>query len=152
MNDYVSKPIDLSFLITKIERYISRQKVQKLPEWRYVNLIQLKEAAGGDQEKMLKYLGIYAAELPHDLAALKNARGNQNKEAIDAALHKIKGSLSYIGDQAVATIYTKITSMTLNDAQYYAMIDDAINTISETEKEILLIQQNHKSLPLNAEK
>lgn len=152
MNDYVAKPIDLSFLITKIERYFSRQKVEKMPEWKYIDLIKLKEAAGGDHNKMLKYLNIYSAELPIDLVCLNSARHTENKEEIEAVLHKIKGSLSYIGDHAVATVYTKITSISLSNEKFYSMVDEAIIILEETIKEITLIQQNHKLLPLNSEK
>jgi signal transduction histidine kinase/DNA-binding response OmpR family regulator len=145
MNDYIAKPVDLSFLTTKLQRL--KERTQAAPvEWKYINLAQLSELAGGNQDKMMRYISIFSEQAPGDLAELRQALSKEDWDAASGVLHKVKGTVSYFGDTVIASCYARFTSMNLTDNAKKELIEEAATHIDCVMKEAESIRRDHKLL------
>jgi HPt (histidine-containing phosphotransfer) domain-containing protein len=61
-----------------------------------LNMDNVLESLGGDQELLREVLGILLDELPKHMASLRQAIASGNAEAIEHLAHSIKGELGYL--------------------------------------------------------
>lgn len=70
----------------------------------YYNRESLKEVAGGDEDFMAVVAQAFLEEIPPDLAALKEAVGNDNKELAYQFAHKMKPNFEMFGIEVLKDI------------------------------------------------
>jgi len=58
-----------------------------------VNISEALSLADDDQELLLMLANLFLEESPKDMAAVRAALGRQDREALAAAAHKLKGSV-----------------------------------------------------------
>lgn len=77
--------------------------VQKL-----VNLEQLKQLSGGDEDNLKFYIQTIADACPADLKSLKKEVDEQNWEAATKTAHKLKATIGYMGLETIKPIILNI--------------------------------------------
>ncbi len=117
MSDFITKPINNSELIGKIQALIGMQgndlleaenlsdtkseiganQKLSLPKYQNIDLGTLLEVSGGKPEKMLQYIEIFLKTVPTDLAAVGKSLQDEQWTEIGRLAHKIKGNLVYVG-------------------------------------------------------
>ena len=109
MNDYVSKPINLTILNQIITKHKKRgegadslgphdQTINNVVfDTSHVHLEELLQLVNNDYSKLDKYISIFLNNVPNDLEALKEAYGSRKWEELRGVAHKIKGNIGYMG-------------------------------------------------------
>jgi signal transduction histidine kinase/CheY-like chemotaxis protein len=149
MTDYISKPIDLSFLITKIERLVERKRIQNRPSWKYIDLLPLSTLAGGDKEKVLRYIQLFVDQAPGDIEAIRLAVEDKDFEKAGQILHKIKGTIGYFGDDLITELYLKYSSMTISEEGLLELFRQATFRVENVLNELRSVLSDHKLLFLS---
>ncbi len=149
MNDYISKPVDISFLVSKIDRLMQRKLSALQPMWEHTDLLHLSKLAGGDQQKILRYIDIFMKEAPQDVESLKLALEQKNWEQCESLMHKLKGSAGYMGDKIVASAYSRFASMNMSDAAKQECVTLVLDTCTAIIGELKAVQRDHKLLFLD---
>ena len=153
MNDYIAKPLEPKFLITKIQRLIDKKKASNKEEvtFRHVDLSHLKELTNGDKTKMFKYIDIFLQNVPSEISDLKKAYAAKNTDDVMAALHKLKGNLSYMGNEDLPKTYDKLSNKFYNGDKTLenTKIESCIEEAEKAYNEIKLIKHNYKGLFLD---
>ncbi len=117
MNDYISKPINLSVLFNKIATYTNQTENEKTIEnnkpelaivTETVNLESLYELLRGKKEKLIKYIDLYLINVPKDFKELKQEFELENWENCAKIAHKIKGTAGYMGVEKAKEILIEI--------------------------------------------
>jgi CheY-like chemotaxis protein/HPt (histidine-containing phosphotransfer) domain-containing protein len=114
MDDYIAKPIKLQALEDVLDRWMGREggaevsdpgKHGEKPEgggmdaWDRSALV---ERVGGDEETARQVMGLFLADLPEDLNALKGAVESQDHEGVSRTAHSLKGAAGNVGAEALA--------------------------------------------------
>jgi len=109
MNDYISKPINLTILNQIIKRHVKKSTVNgsailkgQMKEFivldtTHVHLEELLQLVDNDYSKLEKYISIFFNNIPGDLESLKEAVDSQKWEELGKVAHKIKGNVGYMG-------------------------------------------------------
>ena len=109
MNDYVSKPINLTILNQIIKKHKKRgegddslglgnQTINNIVlDTSHVHLEELLQLVNNNYSKLDKYISIFLTNVPNDLEALKDAYGSRKWEELRGVAHKIKGNIGYMG-------------------------------------------------------
>jgi signal transduction histidine kinase/CheY-like chemotaxis protein len=108
MNDYVSKPIDIDLLVSKMCKLLDKRKVvqEKYNKYKVIDLNHLKELTKENEERIQKYIGIFLQNVPHDLEILRTAYNEKNYGAFKETAHKIKGNVAYMGIKNLTELFT----------------------------------------------
>jgi len=153
MNDYIAKPLEPKFLITKIQRLIDKKKANTKEDvtFRHVDLSHLKELTNGDKTKMFKYIDIFLQNVPSEISDLKKAYSAKNTDDVMAALHKLKGNLSYMGNEDLPKTYDKLSNKFYNGDKTLesSEIESCIEEAEKAYNEIKLVKNNYKGLFLD---
>jgi signal transduction histidine kinase/CheY-like chemotaxis protein len=122
MNDYVSKPIDIDLLVSKMCKLLDKRKVvqEKYSKYKVIDLNHLKELTKENEERIQKYIGIFLQNVPHDLELLRTAYHAKDFHSFKETSHKIKGNVAYMGIKNLTELF--------NSAEY-----GNLDTLSETE-------------------
>jgi HPt (histidine-containing phosphotransfer) domain-containing protein len=75
-----------------------------------INPDRLQEVAMGDDEFLIELIDLYLQDAPAQLEALGEAVSSQDKVAVSAAAHKLKGSCGNIGAEGLAALCQQIES------------------------------------------
>ncbi|HLP11108.1 MAG TPA: response regulator [Flavobacteriales bacterium] len=108
MNDYVSKPIDIDLLVSKMCKLLDKRKVvqEKYSRYKVIDLNHLKELTKENEERIQKYIGIFLQNVPHDLEILRAAYNEKDYGAFKETAHKIKGNVAYMGIKNLTELFT----------------------------------------------
>ena len=112
MNAFVSKPFQIDELLLKIDSVIGSSKLLfneiskpetkisneafTLPE-KVTDMTFLKQFAGGNKDKMQKYIGMFLENAPKLLANIDNALLTNDYQTIKINAHSLKPQLGYMG-------------------------------------------------------
>ena len=107
MNDYIAKPIEIDFLVSKMVKLLEKKKVvqEKYNKYHVIDLNHLKELTKENEERMQKYIGIFLQNVPHDIEMLKRNFNEKNYEGFKDTAHKIKGNVAYMGIKNLAELF-----------------------------------------------
>jgi len=146
MNDYITKPINWQFLLTKIQRLKEKQtsKASRL-KLDHIDLGNLKRLTLGDNTKMFKYIDIFLSSVPTDLAAIKVSVKNHDLSSALQILHKIKGNTVYMGNTEVSDIYDELYSQDPSIREVSKFLK-AIEISEKCLEEIKEVKKNYKLL------
>ena len=109
MDDYVSKPINLTVLNQIIKKHIKKRQASDSSALKdqakesivfdtaHVHLEELLQLVNNDYLKLDKYISIFLNNVPSDLEALKEAFDSQKWEEMREIVHKMKGNVGYMG-------------------------------------------------------
>jgi CheY-like chemotaxis protein len=108
MNDYVSKPIDIDLLVSKMCKLLDKRKVvqEKYSKYKVIDLNHLKELTKENEERIQKYIGIFLQNVPHDLDVLRGFYEEKNFGGFKETAHKIKGNVAYMGIKNLTELFT----------------------------------------------
>jgi len=112
MNDYVSKPINLTILTQIIKKHVKKKidlevsleeenSVEYTFETSYVHLEDLLQLINNDYSKLEKYITIFFNNVPGDLEGLKEAFDAENWTELGKTAHKMKGNVGYMGVHSI---------------------------------------------------
>ena len=113
MNDYISKPINLTILNQIIKKHIQKKQANDSSthedeakenivfDTAHVHLENLLQMVNGDYSKLEKYISIFFKNVPSDLASLKEALNSEKWGELGKIAHKIKGSIGYMGISSI---------------------------------------------------
>ncbi len=153
MNDFITKPLDSKFLITKIDRLISKKKnAQKVNvSFNHVDLGNLKRISGGDTNKMYKYIDLFLENLPKDIEEYQNLLDKEDFSSAMKILHKIKGNVVYMGNMEIPDIYDDLENVDL-DKSFLPQLTYVVEVANNCVDEIKKIKANYKLLFLGIDK
>ena len=109
MNDYVSKPINLTILNQIIKKHnkkggaveLSRLGSQIIDnvvfDTSHVHLEETLKLVNNDYSKLDKYISIFLNNVPNDLETLKDAFDSRKWDELRGIVHKMKGNVGYMG-------------------------------------------------------
>lgn len=108
MNDYVSKPIDIDLLVSKMCKLLDKRKVvqEKYSRYKVIDLNHLKELTKENEERIQKYIGIFLQNVPNDLDQLRTAYKAKDYTSFRETSHKIKGNVAYMGIKNLTELFT----------------------------------------------
>lgn len=148
MNDYIAKPIDMTFLANKMNKLLEKKRktIATLNKYKTIDLEHLKELTKDNKDRILKYIGIFLQNLPDELEVLNKHAENKDFNAIRESLHKIKGITAYMGIKKLSSLfnsplYAKLEELD-SDAlkNYFQEIEEscfkAIEELKEIQKEL----------------
>ncbi len=115
-DDYVSKPIDARQLFEAIGRFTAKpvghaNGVGEAPAEEALDRAALLERVEGDEEMLAELVAVFLEDCPRLLAALGEAIGQGNAEAVREAAHGLKGSVGYFGSPAAQTAALRLETM-----------------------------------------
>ena len=155
MNDYISKPINLSLLFKKINQHVDRpaeqaiEKTSNTPETSsskeqsvnlkttHVDLTSLSELVGGKNVKIVKYIDLFLKNVPKDFTLLKQQFSEEDWSECAKTAHKIKGNASYMGITQAKELLVQIEKLKEEVAQVEKNndivfeLEDVLNKASE---------------------
>jgi PAS domain S-box-containing protein len=116
MDDYLAKPVDLTQLLAKLERWLPMPKVAAIPEHQPppptedapVDHAVLASILGGDMGSLRGLLLDFRSSNDDDVAVLQSAVQKQDLSAITNTAHRMKGAGRYIGATAFASVCERI--------------------------------------------
>lgn len=73
-----------------------------------INPDRLQEVAMGDQEFLRELIDLYLSDAPHQLEALGCAVSSEDRVAVSAAAHKLKGSSGNVGAEGLVALCQKL--------------------------------------------
>ena len=109
MNDYISKPINLTILNQIIKKHIKKREGFDSLEFgdkktgdivfdtSHVHLEELLQLVNNDYSKLDKYISIFLNNVPNDLEVLKEAFDSQKWDELRGIVHKMKSNVGYMG-------------------------------------------------------
>jgi signal transduction histidine kinase/CheY-like chemotaxis protein/HPt (histidine-containing phosphotransfer) domain-containing protein len=103
MDDVLIKPADLARLQTMLSRWLPAAFAVPV-----IDLKLLKEVAGDDTAVLQDMVRAFQLDIQTQIAALTAALQDNELVAVQQASHKMKGSASYIGAQALVTVCGQI--------------------------------------------
>jgi PAS domain S-box-containing protein len=160
MNDYISKPFNPKKLYKKIVQLTHVQQINTpnsdtidpstpaltIEQTRLTNLAFLDEAVGGDAELKAKMLGIIMRETPEEIAKMDQHYNEQNWDRLQAAAHKFKSAVTYLGMDELKEIVKRIqtnaeTRQNLNDTAdlIYKVKKDMAIAMDELDEEMKML-------------
>lgn len=146
MNDFITKPINWQFLLTKIDRLNQKMKTNSAQLiFDHIDLGTLKRLTAGDNTKMFKYIDIFLDNVPSDILKMKRQLSDSNHEEALKTLHKIKGNTAYMGNQEIADIYDRL-SQESDLSQSSSDLNQALTTAEKCVEELKLVKKNYKLL------
>jgi CheY-like chemotaxis protein len=92
MDDYMSKPIDQQKLYAVVEGDAVAAPVAVAAAKSAVDRVELLERLGGDPELVAEVIGLFVADMPAQLAAIRSAVERRDPEALRKAAHGLKGA------------------------------------------------------------
>ena len=107
MDDYVSKPLQLSELLASLDRLTTPgagaptdtpAETDAVDD--PVDLTAALELVDGDRELLVDIIDLFLEQIPESLSAIHQAIADGNGQALDRAAHKLKGSLGNFGKKA----------------------------------------------------
>ncbi len=78
------------------------------PVYAHINLSYLEQMCDGDQEMRHTMLGMILQELPDEIKKLKPLCAQKNWSELHAISHKLKSTLSFVGNDVMTDINKKI--------------------------------------------
>lgn len=142
MNDYLSKPIQGSQLLRKLDAIEPGTRDAEQP---VLNVTQALELANGDQDVLRTMAVMVAQQLEEDLPRLVACVTHQDVQALAEAAHRLKGSLATVGAQAAHEICAALERMAL-DARYA----DFAQGLADLEQELNRVRPALQKLAANA--
>lgn len=148
MNDYIAKPIDMTFLANKMNKLLEKKRktIATLNKYKTIDLEHLKELTKDNKDRILKYIGIFLQNLPDELEVLNRHAENKDFNAIRESLHKIKGITAYMGIKKLSSLfnsplYSKLEELDSEALKnYFQEIEEscfkAIQELKEIQKEL----------------
>jgi len=105
--------------------------------YKYINLEYLELMADGDPEMKVVMLDMLVTELPEELAKMRKEFDEQDWEILGSTSHKMKSTLSFVGNPKVTEANKEIESIckAKDDPQ---QIGDMIKIMEELVPSILL--------------
>jgi len=109
MNDYISKPINLTILNQIIKKHNKKrggvdssefggQMIENIVlDTSHVHLEELLQLVNKDYSKLDKYISIFLNNVPNDLEVLKEAFDSQKWDDLRGIVHKMKSNVGYMG-------------------------------------------------------
>jgi signal transduction histidine kinase/CheY-like chemotaxis protein/HPt (histidine-containing phosphotransfer) domain-containing protein len=105
MDDYISKPVEMSMLRTKLDHWLPRMKQAAPP---LLDASVLHEITGGDANLEREVFRRFLAENIKDAAELQGAVEAHDTLQVTDAAHRIKGASKTIGASALAQVCMRI--------------------------------------------
>ena len=117
MDDYISKPVNVEELQTKLKHWLSRKPsapraaATPVPTDDPVDMQLLRNVADGDTEFMNELVELYFTDASNRMAALRNAVTNGAISDVEQIAHTLAGSSVASGMRAVAPPLRKLEQM-----------------------------------------
>jgi two-component system sensor histidine kinase/response regulator len=117
MDDYVSKPVNVEELQTKLAHWLSRKPpapratAATVPTEDPVDMRLLRNVADGDTEFMNELVELYFTDASHRIAALRHAVTSGAVTDVEQIAHTLAGSSVASGMRAVAPPLRKLEQM-----------------------------------------
>lgn len=73
-----------------------------------INPDRLQEVAMGDDEFLRELIDLYLSDAPRQLEALGRAVSSEDRAAVSAAAHKLKGSCGNVGAEGLVALCQKL--------------------------------------------
>jgi signal transduction histidine kinase/DNA-binding response OmpR family regulator len=105
MDDYISKPVEMAMLRTKLDHWLPRMKQAAPP---LLDASVLHEITGGDTNLEREVFRRFLAENIKDVAELQRAVEAHDTLQVTDAAHRIKGASKTIGARALAEVCARI--------------------------------------------
>lgn len=115
MDDYVSKPINMSHLVKKLSEHLKIKLASPKKVYSTINLDHLKQLTNNDEQKIVKYIDIFLKNFKQDREQLQKHLEAENWVELSRVAHKMKGTTSYMGIKELELIFA--------DAQHYGEED-----------------------------
>ena len=110
MNDYVSKPIDIRDLTTKISKLVKVKRASAPAStgggYKTIDLENLRALTRNDSAKIIKYIDIFLKNVAIDLEHLKSYAQSEDWDGLGKAAHKMKGNSAYMGIHELDKLFT----------------------------------------------
>ena len=144
MNDYISKPIDMSYLTNKMNKLLEKKRrtTETLNKYKTIDLEHLKELTKDNKDRILKYIGIFLQNLPDELDVLKKHAVAKDYNSIRESLHKLKGITAYMGTKKLSSLFNSPEYSNLEQlsdetmTKFFSEIEDTCTKAIEELKEI----------------
>ncbi|MFZ5552605.1 MAG: response regulator [Bacteroidota bacterium] len=146
MNDYISKPLDMGFLATKMAKLLEKKTrlSEKFTRFKTVDLEHLQELTKDNKDRILKYINIFLQNLPDELEVLKKHAENKDHRMIRESLHKIKGIVAYMGIKSLTRLFSSaeyIKLEELNEEGLKKFFTEIEETCYKAIEELKLVQK-----------
>lgn len=153
MNDFITKPLDSKFLVTKIERLNTKKRAASVVDisFNHVDLGNLKRVAGGDTNRMYKYIDLFIENIPKDIEEYQKMLAIEDFSSAMKVLHKIKGNVVYMGNTEIPDIYDELENVDL-DKSFLPKLTYVVDVANNCLDEIKKIKANYKLLFLGIDK
>ncbi len=148
MNDYISKPIDMTYLASKMNKLLEKKRktLETLTKYKTIDLEHLKELTKDNKDRILKYIGIFLQNLPDELEVLKKHAEKKDFTSIRESLHKLKGITAYMGIKKLTSLFNSPENANLEQLSEEAMkgffneieesCNKAIEELTEIQKQL----------------
>lgn len=148
MNDYISKPIDMAYLASKMNKLLEKKRktLETLTKYKTIDLEHLKELTKDNKDRILKYIGIFLQNLPDELEVLKKHAEKKDFTSIRESLHKLKGITAYMGIKKLTSLFNSPENANLEQLSEEAMkkffneieesCNKAIEELTEVQKQL----------------
>jgi HPt (histidine-containing phosphotransfer) domain-containing protein len=139
MDDYLSKPIDVTLLIATVEGMDDPNRAAaaaaqpaQAPQAHHGSHVVFEEAAalrrtGGDRKLLKQVIALYRADAPVSVRKMARAVSGRDAEALRIAAHTLKGSVATVG--GVASRYAAATLEDLGRAGKTEGADAALTVL-----------------------
>jgi signal transduction histidine kinase/DNA-binding response OmpR family regulator len=146
MNDYISKPIDLTFLGNKMVKLIEKKRKvnERLSRFKTIDLEHLQELTKDNKDRILKYITIFLSNLPDELDILKKHAELRDYKSIKESLHKIKGIVAYMGIKSLTRLFSSMEYINLEeltDENLKKFFNEIEETCYKAIDELKIVQQ-----------
>jgi CheY-like chemotaxis protein len=126
MDDYITKPIDPSKLFSVLENYLAVKEEQPIsvianepkvelaalpppePEHSTVDEQEIWKRVGGDRELLQELVGMFIAETPSMVDAIRSSLNDHKAEDLERSAHRLKGAVSNWGAQSAVALSLKL--------------------------------------------
>jgi HPt (histidine-containing phosphotransfer) domain-containing protein len=104
--------------------------------YQYINLENIKDIAGDEDEFIIEILTGYLETNPANLAELEKAVQQKDKEGIAFHAHKLKGSYKFVGAEGLATLADNIERFCTQEDQM-SVIESNLAEIKQISVKVL---------------
>ncbi len=113
MDDYVSKPIVVAELYSKIEQIVKKSK-NDYEEQSTLDLEQAMDATGGDEHLFKELVEICIQSFPKQIKSIKDAIEKKDAKELELKSHNLKGTVGNLGFKSIFKLAFELEEMGKN--------------------------------------
>ncbi len=149
MDDYISKPINLSLLSTLLQRWTqSGVEINEVEEISYtspstlpVNLARLEEVTRGNKSRQQRLLQIFVESAQTDIQAIALAIPMNDYSTLEQKTHRLKGSSANVGVTYISDLAAELEA--LSQAQTLSEAPLLLDAIGSHLNTVRIFLQTH---------